>query len=74
MRDVIYVITAGRLWSEILTTLILVELAIVFAMFHNQNVSWLIIVHYAYVVATLSWLAYAAYTIKMLGRRVRMKG
>lgn len=69
MRDVINIISAGRLWSEVLTVFILVELALVFAIFHNQT-SWLVIVHHAYVVATLSWLMYARYTIKALGRRV----
>ncbi len=67
MRNAIYFITAGRLWSVVLTALSLVELAIVFASIHYQSSTW-ILVHRAYVVATLSWLAYAAYTIKALGR------
>ena len=74
MRNAIYTISAGRLWSIVLTIMILVELAIVIAIFLNQNPTWLIIVHRAYVMATLLWLAYAAYTIKALGRRVKMKG
>ena len=62
---------AGRLWSVVLTTLILVEAAFVFVSFYNQSPTWLVIVHHAYVVVALSWLAYAAYTIKALERSVR---
>lgn len=71
--DSIYLISAGWLWSVVLTTLILVEVAFVFASFYNQSPTLLVIVHHAYVVITLSWLVYAAYTIKALERSVSIK-
>jgi len=72
--DSIYLISAGRLCPVVLTTLIVVEGAFVFASFYSQNPTLIIIIHHAYVVVALSWLAYAAYTIKTLERSVRRKG